>query len=308
MKWIAVFPGQGSQHVGMGKDLSACEELWAELDRETQLPISSTMFHGPSESLTKTSMAQPAIMAVSFALFQALRQRNWPLPIAYAGHSLGEYSALCAAGALTFAQTARLLKARGQGMESVPIDDGAMGVILNMPYATVADLAKESSCFVANDNSLTQVVISGRQDSVDECLKKAKDLKAKTRKLDVSGPFHSPLMERAATIFQPILDSTELQAPHAPLVTNISAQGQIDPWTIKKHLLDNITSTVRWTETMEHLISLNPDAIIDIGPGSVLAGLLKRTSFSGKILSVSCQQDVDSLQELLTTSDFAQAS
>ncbi len=289
-KQAIVFPGQGSQKVGMGKALyeafPVAKEVFKEVDDALKIHLSRIMFDGPQDKLTLTEHAQPAIMAVSMAALAVAKQElGWDIKkkAAYvAGHSLGEYSALCAAGTLSLSDTARLLKIRGQAMQrAVPTGIGAMAAILGLKREMVEIIAGTASqdeiCAVANDNAPGQVVVSGAAGAVQRAIEVAKEKGAKRALLlEVSAPFHCPLMAPAAGVMQDALAQVEMRAPVVPVITNITAGPETDPVALRRLLVDQVTDVVRWRESMEYLATHGVDSIIEMGAGKVLCGLVKR--------------------------------
>ncbi|NBU28878.1 MAG: ACP S-malonyltransferase, partial [Caulobacteraceae bacterium] len=257
-----VFPGQGSQSLGMGGDLAtafaSAREVFQEVDDALGQGLFRIMQEGPEDVLTLTENAQPALMAVSLAVTRTL-EREFGVPIEraafVAGHSLGEYSALAAAGALTLSDAARLLKLRGQAMQrAVPVGEGAMASLIGkntdvaLAEAAAAAGAEIGVCVVANDNNMGNVVISGGKAAVDRAINKAESLGARAIRLNVSAPFHCPLMQNAADEMAAALSQTTLIAPKAPLVANVTARPVHDPELIRQQLIEQVTGRVRWRE------------------------------------------------------------
>ncbi|MCW5750655.1 MAG: ACP S-malonyltransferase [Alphaproteobacteria bacterium] len=290
MKRAFVFPGQGSQAVGMGRELadafSAARLVFEEVDEALGQRLSRLMFEGPAEELTLTENAQPAIMAVSMAALRVLQQEaGFRLPdraAFVAGHSLGEYAALAAAGSLTLADAARLLKRRGQAMQkAVPVGQGAMAAVLGLDLEAVEALVRESAgsdiCACANDNGPGQVVISGDRAAVERAIQLAKEKHGKkAMMLPVSAPFHCPLMQPAADAMAEALAGIALLPPQVPVVSNVTATATSDPVTIKARLVTQVTGLVRWRETVLFLKAQGVGEQVELGAGRVLAGLLKR--------------------------------
>jgi [acyl-carrier-protein] S-malonyltransferase len=286
-----LFPGQGSQAVGMGKALAeafpVARAVFEEVDDALSQKLSRIMWDGPDSDLTLTENAQPAIMAASLAIIAILKQQGG-LDIAkharlVAGHSLGEYSALCAAGAFTLADTARLLKTRGLAMQSaVPVGEGAMTALIGADIETAEAVAAEAQagggiCVVANDNAPGQVVISG---SAEALLRAAEIAKAKGVKraipLSVSAPFHCPMMQPAADVVANALGRVTIRPPAVPVLANVTAGESAEPDTIRRLLVEQVTSRVRWRESMAALGSLGVDTTVEFGGNKVLTGMVKR--------------------------------
>lgn len=284
-----IFPGQGSQAVGMGAELAkaypAARAVFAEIDEALSQNLSKIMWEGPEADLTLTENAQPALMAVSLAAMRVLGEKGVRLPdtIAYvAGHSLGEYSALAASGALTLADTARLLKIRGRAMqEAVPVGEGAMAALLGADLAQAQALAKEAAqgevCEAANDNAPGQVVISGAKTAIDRAVALAPKFGARRAVLlPVSAPFHCALMQPAAAAMRAALATVEIKAPAVPLVANVLAAPIADPEEIRARLVEQVTGMVRWRETMLYLQANGVSTVYEVGAGRVLTGIARR--------------------------------
>ena len=284
-----IFPGQGSQAVGMGAELAkaypAARAVFAEIDEALSQNLSKIMWEGPEADLTLTENAQPALMAVSLAAMRVLGEKGVRLPdtIAYvAGHSLGEYSALAASGALTLADTARLLKIRGRAMqEAVPVGEGAMAALLGADLAQAQALAKEAAqgevCEAANDNAPGQVVISGAKTAIDRAVALAPKFGARRAVLlPVSAPFHCALMQPAAEVMREALTAVEIEAPAVPLVANVLAAPVTDPEEIRARLVEQVTCMVRWRETMLYLQANGVGTVYEVGAGRVLTGIARR--------------------------------
>ena len=314
MKTAFVFSGQGSQSVGMGKALyhnfRAAKDVLDEVDDALHMHLSKMMFDGDMADLTKTENAQPAIMAVGMAIFKTLEQElGCPLceKAAYmAGHSLGEYTALCAANVLTITDTAKLLYMRGWAMAwASSIIYGGMAAILGLAYEQVKSLVKEVSTpekqiFIANDNCPGQVIVSGDVDAIEIIKEKAEELGAiKVVVLNVVGAFHSPYMKPAADEMVGLLNEITLLPPKVPVISNVAAAPEVNPERIRKNLLDQITSPVLWRESVEFMIKQGTDTFIECANGKVMAGLIKRVSNEVKILSVGDADTIQSALELL---------
>jgi len=306
MKTALVFPGQGSQVVGMGKDLaenfSAAREVFKKVDDILSVNLSKIMFEGPSEELTKTENTQPALMAVSVALVEVLEKefgkKITDLCSFVAGHSLGEYSALCAAKSISLEETAKLLQVRGREMAKCGEQtQGAMAAILGVEIEVAHEIAREAAqgdvCQVANDNSVGQVVISGSKSAIDRALEIAKTKGAKRAiALPVSGAFHSALMLEAQNQMKVALAKADVKSPIVPVVANVTAALVTDPNQIRDLLAQQITGSVRWRETMLFLASQGVEEIIEIGSGKVLAGLVGRTCPDVKSRSIQNSEDL----------------
>ena len=304
-----VFPGQGSQAVGMGKALadtfSVARETFAEVDAALGEKLSNLMFEGPEADLVLTANAQPALMAVSLAVTRVL-EAEAGLDLArdakfVAGHSLGEYSALAAAGAFSLADAARLLRLRGKAMQAaVPVGQGAMAALLGLDYETGVAVAAEAQseaggvCQIANDNGGGQVVASGSKAAVDKAIEIAKGKGAKRAMLlAVSAPFHCALMQPAADAMAEALASTNIVAPKVPVVANVVASAVSDPQQIRDLLVKQVTGTVRWRECVGYMAANGCDRFVELGAGKVLTGLLKRLADGATGMSVGAPADVE---------------
>src|SRR5215831_8691528 len=309
-----VFPGQGSQAVGMGAELAkgygAAQALFAEVDAALGQKLSDIMFNGPLETLTLTENAQPALMAVSLAVMRVLEQEkgfHLASKVQYvAGHSLGEYSALAAAGSLSVADAARLLKIRGQAMQAaVPVGQGAMAALLGVGKEggekLAAAAAQDEVCQLANDNEPTQAVISGAKTALDRAAQLAKAHGVRRFiPLNVSAPFHCALMQPAADAMARALADVEIKAPVVPLVANVVAAPIRDPGEIRQRLVEQVTGTVRWRECVVRMAADGVSHIYEIGSGKVLAGLAKRIVPSLNASAVGTPQDIDAVLPALT--------
>ena len=302
-----IFPGQGSQDVGMGRDLAqnfaAAREVFEEVDEALGQKLSAIMWEGPKETLTLTENAQPALMAVSMAVIRVLeREKGFDLAKSVqlvAGHSLGEYSALAAAGAFSLSDAARLLKLRGQAMQkAVPVGQGAMaallGVGLDVARRIAADAAQGDVCDVANDNDPTQIVLSGSKTAIDRVpeVGKAHGLR-RAIPLPVSAPFHCALMKPAADAMAEALSKVTINAPKVPVVANVLAKPISDPAEIRRRLVEQVTGTVRWRECVETMLAAGIGNFYEIGSGKVLAGLVKRISKDANAVSVGTAADIE---------------
>jgi [acyl-carrier-protein] S-malonyltransferase len=314
MSLAFIFPGQGSQAVGMGVDLAAAfasaREVFQEVDEALGQNLSRLMREGPEDQLTLTENAQPALMAVSLAVMRTL-EREFGVGVEkaafVAGHSLGEYSALAAAGAISLADTARLLKLRGQAMQrAVPVGAGAMASLIG-PKTDVA-LAEEAAkagsalgvCVVANDNNQGNVVISGAKAAVDAAIEKAKELGARAIPLNVSAPFHCPLMQPAADEMAAALADATISAPRAPLVANVTARPTNDPEEIRRLLVQQVTGRVRWRESMLWLAGEGGvSRFAEAGAGKVLSGMAKRIAPDAEATPLNGPADLEAFANSL---------
>ena len=314
MSLAFVFPGQGSQAVGMGAELAgsfaAAREVFQEVDEALGQSLFRLMREGPEEQVTLTENAQPALMAVSLAVVRTLAAEfgvGIHKAAFVAGHSLGEYSALCAAEALSLADTARLLKRRGQAMQrAVPVGAGAMASLIG-PKADVA-LAEAAAaagssvgvCVVANDNNAGNVVISGDKAGVDAAIEAAKALGARAIPLNVSAPFHCPLMQPAAEEMAEALAETAITAPKAPLVANVTARPVLDPELIRRLLVEQVTGRVRWRESIEWLAGEGGVArFAEAGAGKVLTGIAKRIAPDAAAVALNGPADLEDFAKSL---------
>ena len=288
------FPGQGSQAVGMGKDLAAAypeaRQVFQEVDEALGERLSATMFEGPEDILRLTENAQPALMAVSMAVIRVLEARGVSIKDHakfVAGHSLGEYSALCAAGTFTIADAARLLRTRGQAMQkAVPVGHGAM---------VAAEAGRGEVCDVANDNAPGQVVVSGATGAVERAVEIAKTKGAKRALLlPVSAPFHCSMMQPAADAMATALAEVSMQAPVVPLVANVLAAPISDPAEIRQRLVEQVTGVVRWTESVSWLTTTGGVTnLVELGSGKVLTGLAKRIAPQATAQAIGTPADID---------------
>ncbi|MBD9447581.1 MULTISPECIES: ACP S-malonyltransferase [unclassified Rhizobium] len=300
------FPGQGSQAVGMGKDLAEnfaeARAVFQEVDEALGEKLSETMFNGPEDTLTLTANAQPALMAVSMAVIRVLETNGVDLKakVSYvAGHSLGEYSALCAAGTFSLADTARLLRIRGNAMQAaVPVGVGAMAAIIGLEHADVAAVCEEASavgsCQIANDNGGGQIVISGEKAAVEKGAAIATEKGAKRAiLLPVSAPFHSSLMAPAAEAMREALAGVRKSNPVVPLIANVRAAPVTDADEIAKLLVEQVTGQVRWRETVEWFAANGATTLYEVGSGKVLTGLARRIDKTVNGIAVNTPADID---------------
>ncbi|MES1158271.1 MAG: ACP S-malonyltransferase [Terricaulis silvestris] len=302
-----IFPGQGSQTPGMGKSLydafSGAREVFEEVDEALGERLSRLIFEGPADELTLTANTQPALMAVSLAATRAL-EREFGISAAkaafVAGHSLGEYSALAAVGALSISDAARLLRKRGEAMQAaVPVGEGAMAALIGkVDVATAEEIAKEGSSagvvVVANDNNVGNVVISGEKAAVDAALAAAKAKGVRAIALNVSAPFHSPLMQPAAEAMADALAKVEIAPLAAPVVANVTARPVSEPATIRKLLVDQITGRVRWRESVEWMAGEGGvTRFVEIGAGKQLSGMVKRNAPDAEALALNEPADLE---------------
>ncbi|MFL6752205.1 MAG: ACP S-malonyltransferase [Sphingomicrobium sp.] len=299
-----VFPGQGSQAVGMGAALAdasrAARDVFDEVDEALGQNLFKLMREGPDEELKLTENAQPAIMAHSIAVLRTLGVHLANVASFVAGHSLGEYSSLCAAASFDLGTTAKLLKLRGQAMQrAVPVGDGAMAALLgaDLPLAQrIAEAAAQGEvCTIANDNDPTQVVISGHKRAIDRAIEMAKDMGAKRAvALPVSAPFHCPLMRPAAEAMRDALSYVVVEAPAVPLYANVTAQPETDPDTIRSQLVEQVTGMVRWRESVANMSAAGVEEFVEVG-GKVLGGMVKRIAPDAKVTSVVTIEDIEAL-------------
>lgn len=301
-----VFPGQAAQTVGMGRALAErwpeARAVFDEVDAALGQKLSALIWEGDIETLTLTENAQPALMATSIAALRALEAEGIGMATAsfVAGHSLGEYSALCAAGALTLADTARLLRIRGQAMQAaVPVGVGAMAALLGLDYAQASEVAAEAAqgevCQAANDNDPAQVVVSGHKAAVERAVEIAKARGAKRAiLLPVSAPFHCALMQPAAAVMAEALAAVTVSAPIVPVVVNVRAEAVTEPDRIRDLLIAQITGAVRWRESVEWMTRAGVTEFWEIGAGKALSGMIRRISRDAVTRAVGTPEDVAS--------------
>ncbi|MEC8581475.1 MAG: ACP S-malonyltransferase [Pseudomonadota bacterium] len=306
-----VFPGQGAQTVGMGRDLAdaypVAKAVFDEVDDALGEKLSDLIWDGDIETLTLTANAQPALMATSLAAFRALEAEGVTISAAsfVAGHSLGEYSALAAAGALTVSDCARLLRTRGKAMqEATPVGTGAMAAILGLDLDAVREVAEAAAqgdvCQAANDNDPAQVVVSGDKAAVERAVEIAKEKGAKRALLlPVSAPFHSALMAPAAEVMKSALAEVAISAPAVPVVANVRAEAVNDPETIRQLLVEQVTGSVRWRESVQWMAAQGVTEAWEIGAGKALSGMIKRIDRSVATRAVGTPADVTAAAEAL---------
>lgn len=314
MTLALLFPGQGSQAVGMGAALAdafqSARDVFAEVDEALGQKLSVLMREGPEDQLTLTENAQPALMAVSVAAVRALKVEfgfNAAAAAYVAGHSLGEYSALAAAGALSLSDTARLLKLRGQAMQrAVPVGKGAMASLIGpktdlaLAEAAAAAGSEVGVCVVANDNNAGNIVISGDKAAVDRAIEKAKELGARAIPLNVSAPFHCPLMQPAADEMAAALASATIVAPAVPVIANVTARPERDPEAIRRLLVEQVTGRVRWRESMEWMATEGGvTRFVEVGSGKVLTGMAKRIAPDAESLPLNTPEDLEAFAKSL---------
>ncbi|MEM9228861.1 MAG: ACP S-malonyltransferase [Pseudomonadota bacterium] len=302
-----LFPGQGAQAIGMGRDVAeaypAARAVFDEVDDALGEHLSTLIWEGDLETLTLTENAQPALMATSIAIMRALMVEGIPVSSAsyVAGHSLGEYSALCAASALGLGDTARLLRIRGRAMQAaVPVGEGAMAAILGLDLAAVeavVDAAGQGDCLsAANDNDPKQIVVSGTRAAVERAVDEAKDAGAKRALLlPVSAPFHCALMAPAAEAMQDALAEVTVSDPHVPIVANVSAGAVEDAATIREYLIRQVTSRVRWRESIGWMTAQGVSEFVEVGAGKALSGMVRRISPETTSRAVNSAADVAAL-------------
>jgi len=306
MKRAFIFPGQGSQAVGMGKALAEAfpqaKAVFDEVDDALSQKLSALMWEGPAEDLTLTANAQPALMAVSLAAIRVLEAEaglDLKAHAAFvAGHSLGEYSALAAAGSLSVADTARLLRIRGNAMQSaVPVGQGAMAALIGLEFDAALEVAREAAqgevCDAANDNGGAQVVVSGHKAAVERAVALAPAKGAKRAvMLAVSAPFHCALMQPAADAMREALAGVRVNAPAVPVVANVEAGPITDPAAIRDALVRQVTGTVRWRESVAYMAAQGVQAFHEVGSGKVLTGLVKRIAAGASATAIGAPEDV----------------
>ncbi len=307
------FPGQGSQVVGMGHELaeafSTARSVFDEVDDALGEKLSAVMWEGPAETLTLTRNAQPALMSVSMAVVAVLEQ-EFGITVAgkagyVAGHSLGEYSALAAAGTFSLADTARLLRTRGEAMQAAtPIGTGAMAALLGLDFEAAVKVAEEAAqdevCQAANDNAPGQVVVSGSKAAVERAVDIAKQHGAKRAMLlPVSAPFHCALMQPAADVMAGALSDVEMAAPSVPLVANVVASAVSDPGQIRSNLVAQVTGTVRWRESVAWMVANGVTCFVEVGTGKVLTGMTRRMAPDASCMATISVADIEAVAHSL---------
>ncbi|WP_113913090.1 ACP S-malonyltransferase [Roseovarius dicentrarchi] len=309
-----IFPGQGAQTIGMGKSLAdaypAARDVFDEVDDALGERLSALIWDGAQEQLTLTQNAQPALMAMSLAVMRALEAEGVTLDAVsfVAGHSLGEYSALAAAGALSVADTARLLRIRGRAMqEAVPVGQGAMAALLGLDLAAVEAIAAEAAqgevCEAANDNDPAQVVVSGHKAAVERAVDLAKAQGAKRAMLlPVSAPFHCALMQPAADVMRAALEEVPMDTPAVPLIANVRAEAVTDPEEIRALLVAQVTGSVRWRESVEYMAAQGMTETWEIGAGKALSGMVRRIARDTAVRNIAAPDDVAAAVEAVKNS------
>ena len=299
-----LFPGQGSQYVGMGLDFyekfDIVKKTFDTVDKTLGFSLSNLILKGPEDNLKLTQNTQPAIMTIGVSIFKVLNEHfnlNLNNSKFFAGHSLGEYTALVCSGSLSLERASFLLHERGKAMqEAVPPGNGSMLAVLGMTVEEIEKeinlLPKENICEIANDNCVGQVVVSGKKDSIEFFNNHLKNLKRRGILLSVSAPFHSSLMRKAAEDMRDKINSTNFIEPKPSIISNVTAKEEVDVNKIKPLLIDQITSRVRWKESVEYMIKNNVNEFLEIGPGKVLSGLVKKINKDVKIKNINSMEDI----------------
>ena len=303
-----VFPGQGSQTVGMAKEFyenfDLVKKLFKEADEILNINLTKNILEGPKEKLDMTENTQPAIFLVGYSIFQvALKEFNIRLDEAkfLAGHSLGEYTALSCAQSLQFKDALKILKIRGYSMQNaVPLGEGGMIAVLGISIEELEKILQENknnfSCYIANDNSVGQVVVSGKTNDLEKLTNELKIKKIKNIKLPVSAPFHCPLMKKATEIMKPEIEKVEIKMPNNKILSNVSAKEAENVNDLKNLLISQIESRVRWREIINNIIDKNCNNFVEIGPGKVLSGMIKRVSKNVNINTINTIDDIKNLK------------
>ena len=299
-----IFPGQGSQLVGMGKDLhdkfNLVQDLFKEADDTLGYSLSNLIINGPKEELDLTENTQPAIFLISYSIFQLIKKEfniNLSKANFFAGHSLGEYSALASAGALSFPDTLRILKIRGKAMQnSVPKGVGGMVAVLGSEIETIENFISENKtkyeCYIANDNSVGQIVLSGNIEDLEKMMVDLKSANIKNIKLPVSAPFHCKLMNKATLVMNEEIEKLNFKEPQNILISNVTGKEISNSNELKYLLVKQIESRVRWRESVLLMVSKGINQFIEIGPGKVLSGLIKRIDKNVKVSAINTEEDI----------------
>jgi len=299
-----IFPGQGSQLVGMGKDFydkyTLVQDLFKEADESLGFSLSSLILNGPKENLDLTENTQPAIFLISYSIFKLIKDEfniNLNKANFFAGHSLGEYSALASAGVLSFSDTLKILKIRGKAMQSsVPKGVGGMVAVLGSEVEIIENLINENKtkyeCYIANDNSVGQIVLSGKIEDLEKMMVDLKSINIKNIKLPVSAPFHCKLMSKASLIMSEEIAKLNFREPKNILISNVTGKEISDSNELKKLLIEQIESRVRWRESVLLMINKGINQFIEIGPGKVLSGLIKRVNRNVKVSAINREEDI----------------
>ena len=302
-----IFPGQGSQIVGMGKDFydkySLVQDLFKEADDTLGFSLSNLILNGPKENLDLTENTQPAIFLISYSVFKIIKEEfniNLNKAKFFAGHSLGEYSALASAGALSFSDTLRILKIRGKAMQSsVPKGVGGMVAVLGSEIKTIENFINENKnkyeCYIANDNSVGQIVLSGNVEDLEKMMIDLKSANIKNIKLPVSAPFHCKLMNKATLVMNEEIKKLNFKEPENILISNVTGKEITSPNELKNLLVRQIESRVRWRESVLLMINKGINQFIEIGPGKVLSSLIKRIDNSVKVSAINTEEDIKSI-------------